>query len=117
MTDFHCLSVFQMEYLINKFNVDTSICSFNWVLLDKEDDVWCLYTSPIKIKSYNVKVVPTFTLEDILLLFPNYRISTCTGGVAVLVETKDKELIKVISKTPLDAAYQMLCRLLRGKLI
>ena len=111
-----CLPVVSMSWLVNRFSVDISNASLFWVRHNEDDDSWYLSADP-QVLNGNRKVVPTFTLDDILDLFPNYKISTCTGGVTIMIEMVDKKLIKVLGRNPLDAAYQMLCKLLREKLI
>lgn len=111
-----CLPVVSISWLINRFGIDTSNASLFWVKHNEEDDSWYLSADPAVLNGKR-EVIPTFTLDDILELFPNYKMSTCTGGVSLMVETLDKKLVKTLGKNPLDAAYQMLCKLLREKLI
>lgn len=117
----HVLSIERMQHL-RELGLDTSKASMCWV-------IDCNYANHLKIrdlfayKATDEKVIPSFTLQDILEMLP-YKIKSY-----FLILLKDKyafregncyniyyrnvrerkSLIKIRRDSLLDAAYEMLC--------
>lgn len=120
------LSIEQMQELIN-MGIDVSNASMCWNYND-EHSYWASvinYTHSPYIKG---EIVPTFTLQDILGILPSIKgylpwdLHRCAGTNPCymcvyepcdLKHTSSKDWIKFISKTPLEAAFNMLkwCKL------
>lgn len=109
------LDIDQMKYL-QKIGIDTSKASMCWVCLTKQPSL-SLYN-----KDYpkdDDKVIPAFTLQDILDLLPN-KVDEDTSYPIMIYSLsnlwyirygyyEDLNIITLCSEELIDASYEMLC--------
>lgn len=115
-----CLSIEQMQHL-NELGVDIRTASLCWVCLNSEP-----YLSFYN-KDYpqeDTKVIPAFTLQDILDLLPKDICKEgCTWAASLYIDYENNRIAygntdrygfeiyheRIIEETLIDAAYEMLC--------
>lgn len=115
-----CLDISQMQHM-KELGVDTRTASLCWVCLNSEP-----YLS-FYDKEYpqeDTKVIPAFTLQDILDLLPKDICKEgCTWAASLYIDYENNRIAygntdrygfeiyheRIIEETLIDAAYEMLC--------
>lgn len=117
MKETTCLNVSQMEYL-HKLGVDIQSASMQWVCAggDLDRDYYVLQERDTD-KEYKVKVVPAFTLGDLLHELGNIQIQSISTGYKVMVKPAvwDHALPYPgqCDESLIGATYKLLCYLKR----